>query len=137
VGLEPTAEQAAAQREDGAGAGDGPRHAALLEAQPDGALAAGLDGLEVPAVDRTVAYECFDLGDDFGLERGGERRRFFSGPGASTGRASQIASLTSSNRSQVARKPRWVSTSRSIFESIGPGRSCSVLVLPSTLVVNA
>ena len=81
-----------------------------------------LDGLEVPGVDGAFAYERVDLGEDFRSERGGERR-LFSDPDASTGRASQMASLTSSRRPQVARKPRYVWTSRSIFESTGPGRS--------------
>ena len=71
--------------------------------------------------------------------RSGSSRRapFFSCPVASTGRASQISSLTSSKRSHVVRKSRYVWTSRSILQSNGPGRSCRVLVLPATLVVKA
>jgi hypothetical protein len=95
-----------------------------------------LDGLHVPAIDRSGTYEGFDFGDDLSLERIGERR-FFSCPVASTGLASQMASLMSSNLPQVARKSRYVATSRSTFVSNGPGRSCKVLVLPSTLVVKA
>jgi len=64
-----------------------------------------------------------------------ERRHPRPRPGL--GRSSQISSLTSSKRSHVVRKSRYVSTSRSIFESNGPGRSCRVLVLPATLVVKA
>jgi hypothetical protein len=95
-----------------------------------------LDGLHVPTIDRSRTYQGFDFGDDLVLEGVGERR-FFSCPVASTGLASQMASLTSSNLPQVERKSRYVATSRSTFVSNGPGRSCKVLVLPSTLVVKA
>jgi hypothetical protein len=64
-----------------------------------------LDGLQVPAIDRSWTYKGFDFGDNLALERIGERR-FFSCPVASTGRASQMASLTSINLPQVERKSR-------------------------------
>jgi hypothetical protein len=54
---------------------------------------------------RTLAYERFDFGDDLGLERA-RKRVFFSNATASAGRASQIASLTSTDGSQVARNWR-------------------------------
>jgi hypothetical protein len=95
-----------------------------------------LDRFEVPAIDGVSAYKPFDLGVDFGLDDRPERR-FFSGSAGSTGRASQMDSLTSSNRSHVARNPRYVSTSVCIFVRSGPGRSCTVFVLPFSFLVKA
>jgi hypothetical protein len=66
----------------------------------------------VPAIHRSWTYESFDFGDDLALERIGELR-FFPSPVASTGLASQMDSLMSSNLSQVDRKSRYVATSRS------------------------
>lgn len=95
-----------------------------------------LDRFEVPAIDVVSAYKPFDLGVDFGSDDRLERR-FFSGTAGSTGRASQMDSLTSNNRSHVARNSLYVSTSICIFVRSGPGRSCTVFVLPFSFLVKA
>ena len=116
--------------------GPAPAPSPRLGVQPQPELLGRLDGRHVPTIDLSRTYQGVDFGDDLVLEGVGERR-FFSCPVASTGLASQMASLTSSNLPQVERKSRYVATSRSTFVSNGPGRSCKVLVLPSTLVVKA
>jgi hypothetical protein len=96
-----------------------------------------LDRFKVTPVDGVPAYKGFDLGYDFGLDDRRERRFFSVSVGSLTGRASQMASLTSINCSHVARNSRYVSTSFCILVRSGPGRSCKVFVLPFSFLVKA